>query len=52
MCVPAFAALATPATAAAISTAALVIQGVSAVAQAAAAVYVTPQLLLFPLPSS
>jgi len=38
MCVPALAALATPATAAAISTAALVIQGVSAVGQAAAAV--------------
>ena len=38
MCVPALAALATPATAAAISTAALVIQGVSAVAQASAAV--------------
>ena len=38
MCVPALAALATPATAAAIGTAALVIQGVSAVAQASAAV--------------
>jgi len=38
MCVPALAALATPATAAAIGTAALVIQGVSAVGQAAAAV--------------
>ena len=38
MCVPALAALATPATAAAIATTALVIQGVSAVGQAAAAV--------------
>jgi hypothetical protein len=38
MCVPALAALATPAAAATIATAALVIQGVSAVGQAAAAV--------------